>query len=61
MPILKKNTKAYREKLRKKLGGVIDPSVGSYANDPFVIKKAEEAKELLRRAPLPERTSKTKK
>lgn len=61
MPVLKKNKKASRKRLRKKLGGVIDSSVGSYANDPFVIKKAEEAKEILRQSPLPKRTSKTKK
>lgn len=59
MPVV--NKKSLGRKIKRKLPGVIDPSVGSYANDPFFIKKAEEAKELLRRAPLPERTSKTKK
>ena len=59
MPAVNKKTSTKR--IQKKLHGVIDSSVGSYANDPFFIKKAEEAKELLRRAPLPERKKEAKK
>jgi hypothetical protein len=57
MPATKKN-KVFN---KNKIQGIVDPSVRNLENHPFFIKKAKEAKELLDRAPLPERTDKTKK
>jgi hypothetical protein len=44
--------------LATKNGGVIDSSVGNYEKHPFFIKKANEAKALLKKVGLPKELSK---
>jgi len=39
----------------KKLFGVIDPKVGNYEKHPFFVKKANEAKEFLKKVGLPKK------
>jgi len=49
MPAIDKTTE--HKKLKGK--GIVSDEVRSYANDPFFVKKAEEAKETIRRVGLP--------
>ena len=52
MPAKKKNNSP------KKIFGVIDNTVGNYENDPFVIKKTNDAKEFLKKVGLPKNLTK---
>lgn len=45
---------------RKKVYAIVDPKVGSYEKHPFFIKKANEAKALLKAVGLPKKLSKSK-
>jgi hypothetical protein len=45
---------------KKKIFGVVDKSVGNYEKDPFFVKKANEAKALLKAVGLPKQLSKSK-
>jgi len=54
-----KATKNKTSKLKAtKNGGIIDASVGNYEKHPFFIKKANEAKALLKKVGLPKELSK---
>jgi hypothetical protein len=57
MPVTSKNKKT---SVRKKTIGVIDPQVGNYEKHPFFVKKANEAKALLKVAGLPKKQVKAK-
>ena len=56
MPAIQKNKKVNP----KKLFGVIDPKVGNYEKHPFFVKKANEAKAILKRVGLPKKVAKGK-
>ncbi len=43
---------------KKKTFAVVDPGVGNYEKHPFFVKKANEAKALLKAVGLPKKTSK---
>ncbi len=45
---------------KKKILGVIDKSVGNYEKHPFFVKKANEAKALLKAVGLPKKLAKAK-
>jgi hypothetical protein len=49
MPATKKNKKV----ANKKTFAIVDPSVGNYEKHPFFIKKANEAKALIKKAGMP--------
>ena len=44
----------------KKLLGVIDPKVGNYEKHPFFVKKANEAKALIKKVGMPKKFGKVK-
>lgn len=54
MPSKTKNTN------KKKKHAVVDPKVGNYEKHPFFIKKANEAKALLKAVGLPKKLAKAK-
>ena len=56
MPATKKNKKTSK----KKIYGIIDPNVGNYEKHPFFIKKAKEAKALIKRVGLPKEVNDSK-
>jgi hypothetical protein len=56
MPVPGKNKKTGN----KKTFGVIDPKVGNYEKHPFFVKKANEAKALLKSVGLPKKLAKSK-
>jgi len=45
---------------KKKMIAVVDPKVGNYEKHPFFVKKANEAKNLLKSVGLPKKTAKAK-
>ena len=47
------NQKKNKKRTVTKFGGIISDKVGDYANDPYFVKKAEEAREFLKIAGLP--------
>ena len=51
MPAIQKNKKISSPKLL----GEIDPKVGNYEKHPFFVKKANEAKEFLKKAGFPKK------
>jgi hypothetical protein len=57
MPETAKNKKT---STRKKVIGIVDPEVGNYEKHPFFVKKASEAKVLLKAVGLPKKLAKTK-
>lgn len=56
MPVTNKNKKA----TNKKTSAVVDPKVGNYEKHPFFVKKANEAKALLKVVGLPKKLAKAK-
>jgi hypothetical protein len=56
MPVAAKNKKLQR----KKTLAVVDPKVGNYEKHPFFIKKANEAKALLKAVGLPKKLARAK-
>ncbi|MBN8673723.1 MAG: hypothetical protein J0L56_06290 [Chitinophagales bacterium] len=56
MPVANKNKKA----TSKKTLAVVDPKVGNYEKHPFFVKKANEAKALLKAVGLPKKLVKAK-
>jgi hypothetical protein len=52
-------TKLKHSLKRKKTPGKVDKSVGNYEKHPFFIKKANEAKTLLKKVGLPKKTTKS--
>jgi hypothetical protein len=48
------NVKKKKKTIADRPMGTLDPNMKSFANDPYFLKKAEKAKELLRKYPLPE-------
>ena len=56
------STIAKRKSLEKnkKANAVVDPKVGNYEKHPFFIKKANEAKALLKKVGLPKQLAKAK-
>lgn len=56
MPATKKNKRTGK----KKLLGTIDPNVGNYEKHPFFVKKANEARKILKAAGLPPKLAKSK-
>ena len=56
MPVASKNKKSGR----KKTLAVVDPKVGNYEKHPFFVKKANEAKALLKAVGLPRKLAKAK-
>ena len=57
MPVITKNK---RSSGKKKVFAVVDNKVGNYEKHPFFVKKANEAKALLKAVGLPKKLSKTK-
>ena len=57
MSVAAKNKKT---SMRKKAIGTVDPKVGNYEKHPFFIKKANEAKALLKAVGLPKKLAKAK-
>jgi hypothetical protein len=57
MPATTKNKKT---STKKKILGVIDPKVGNYEKHPFFVKKANEAKAILKAVGLPRKAAKVK-
>lgn len=57
MPVIKKNKKTTTS---KKTGAIIDPKVGNYEKHPFFVKKANEAKAMLKAVGLPKKLVKAK-
>lgn len=55
MPVSAKNKKTEK---KKKTFAIIDPKVGNYEKHPFFVKKANEAKELIKAVGLPKKTAK---
>ena len=45
---------------KKKTHAVVDPKVGNYEKHPFFVKKANEAKALLKAAGMPKKLAKAK-
>ena len=45
---------------KKKTNAVVDPKVGNYEKHPFFVKKANEAKALLKSVGLPKKIAKAK-
>ncbi len=56
MPIVKHKSKAKKQKPN----GVVDSSVGNYEKHPFFVKKANEAKALIKEVGLPKELKKKK-
>ena len=54
MPAKNKNT------TKKKTYSVVNPKVGNYEKHPFLVKKANETKALLKAVGLPKKLAKTK-
>jgi hypothetical protein len=46
------------KKKHRSISAIVDPKVGNYAKHPFFVKKANEAKALLKAAGLPKKTAK---
>ncbi|MES1216481.1 MAG: hypothetical protein ABUT20_13270 [Bacteroidota bacterium] len=57
MPVAEKHKKTGK----KKTIAVVDPKVGTYEKHPFFVKKAKEAKALLKAVGLPKKLAKTAK
>ncbi len=55
MPV---NTKQNKSAANKKTAVVVDPKVGNYEKHPFFVKKANEAKALIKVAGLPKKAAK---
>jgi len=55
MPVSAKNKKT---NTKKKTIAIIDPKVGNYEKHPFFVKKANEAKALIKAVGLPKKTAK---
>lgn len=55
MPVSIKNKKT---NTKKKTSAIVDPKVGNYEKHPFFVKKANEAKALLKAVGLPKKTAK---
>lgn len=55
MPVSAKNKRTVTE---KKHAVIIDPKVGNYEKHPFFVKKANEAKALIKATGLPKKTAK---
>ena len=55
MPVSAKNKKT---ETKKKTFALIDPKVGNYEKHPFFVKKANEAKALIKAVGLPKKTAK---
>ena len=53
-------TKNKNTSKKKKILGVVDKSVGNYEKHPFFIKKANEAKALLKEVGLPKKLARSK-
>ena len=49
-----------KKTVNKKSHAVVDPKVGNYEKHPFFVKKANEAKALLKAFGLPKKLAKTK-
>ncbi len=56
MPIIKQKSKLKKQQST----GVVDNSVGSYEKHPFFVKKANEAKALIKKVGLPKELTKKK-
>ena len=50
-------TKIKKERASQKRRTVIDPNVGNYEKHPFFVKKANDAKELVKAIGLPKKTA----
>lgn len=46
--------KKKKKTVKRQYAGTVNPNLKSYANDPFFLKKAEQAKEFLRKHGVPE-------
>jgi hypothetical protein len=57
MPATSKNK---RTSTGKKTFGIVDPKVGNYEKHPFFVKKAKEAKALLKAVGMPKKLAKAK-
>jgi hypothetical protein len=57
MPATNKNKKTSN---KKKTLAIVDPKVGNYEKHPFFVKKANEAKALLKAVGLPKKPAKAK-
>ncbi|MBI1781579.1 MAG: hypothetical protein HYR66_09450 [Sphingobacteriales bacterium] len=57
MPVLNKKKKTSSA---KKVNAIIDQQVGNYEKHPFFVKKANEAKAILKTAGLPKKLAKSK-
>ncbi len=57
MSVIKKSKKTTTS---KKAGAIIDPKVGNYEKHPFFVKKANEAKAILKTVGLPKKITKSK-
>jgi hypothetical protein len=55
MSVSAKNKKAIS---KKRTSAIIDPKVGNYEKHPFFVKKANEAKALIKAVGLPKKTAK---
>jgi hypothetical protein len=55
MATIKKDKK---KQVSKKILGVVDPNVGNYEKHPFFVKKANEARAILKEVGLPKDTKK---
>lgn len=49
---------AKKKETTKKTSAIIDPKVGNYEKHPFFVKKANEAKALIKAVGLPKKTAK---
>ena len=47
-----------KKNIKNKIFGIVDNSVGNYENDPFVIKKTNDAKEFIKKVGLPKNLTK---
>lgn len=52
------STKNKKTDTKKKTSAIVDPKVGNYEKHPFFVKKANEAKALMKAAGLPKKTAK---
>jgi hypothetical protein len=50
--------KGKKTRVSKKIFGVIDPNVGNYEKHPFFVKKANEARAILKEVGLPKESKK---
>ncbi len=52
---MRQSTRKISSVKKKKLHGVISKTVGNYENDPFVVKKTNEVRELIKEVGLPKK------